>query len=349
MAGIRVLGRAVAVLAALSGAWIAGSGIAGSGTVAVAGAGVAGVAGAGVGSGVWRPPERADWMWEIGQPLVTTNSWLMGTGVTAYNGDQPPRDNPVVYDIDAIVNSASTVAALHRRGDHVICYIEVGAAGNYYTAAQEGIRRSYYAQLKAAGDLGRWLPGYPERFININAPSAVAIIESMIYKQCAQKGFDAVETDLDETFGNNDGPTGFTITRADEERYLAPGTTPPTSTACCSASTWTAGGRPAAENRGRPGRGTPPWVRPWVRLRARLRARPHRAGAAPVSVSRSARAVTASSSVARWCSEPPNVIRATPVAASSASDGPPGRDMALTGPPMSATSPGSTASGARIG
>lgn len=201
MAGMRALGRAVAVLAALSSAGIAGSG-------AVAG-------------GVWQPQEHADWMWELGQPLVTTNSWLMGTGVTAYNGDQPPRDNPVVYDIDAIVNPASTVAALHRRGDHVICYIEVGAAGNYYTAAQEGIRRTYYAQLKAAGDLGRWLPGYPERFVNINAASAVAIIESMIYRQCAQKGFDAVETDLDETFGVNEGPTGFTITRSDEERYLA--------------------------------------------------------------------------------------------------------------------------------
>jgi hypothetical protein len=59
--------------------------------------------------------------------------------------------------------------------------------------------------------------------------------------------------------------------------------------------------------------------------------------------------VAASSSVARWCSELPKVIRATPAAASSASDGPPGWHMALTGPPMSATSPGSTASGARIG
>src|SRR5689334_18997285 len=89
---------------------------------------------------VWQPPERADWMWELGQPLVTTNPRMMGTGVTAYNGDAPPGDNPVVYDIDAIQNPASTVAALHKRGDHVICYIEVGTAGNYYTAAQEGIR-----------------------------------------------------------------------------------------------------------------------------------------------------------------------------------------------------------------
>jgi hypothetical protein len=171
-------------------------------------------------SAVWQPPEDADWQWEIGTPLVTSDPALMGTGVTAYNGDTPPGDNPVIYDIDAIENPASTVTALHQLGDHVICYIEVGTAGNYYTAAQEGIPTTYYAQLKAAGDLGKKLSGYPEYFININARSAVSIIESMIDQQCAAKGFDAVETDLDETFGNNEGDTGFTITKADEESYL---------------------------------------------------------------------------------------------------------------------------------
>jgi hypothetical protein len=172
------------------------------------------------GGSVWQPPQDADWMWELGSPLNTSNARLMGTGVTAYDGDTPPGDNPVIYDIDAIINPASTVSALHQMGDHVICYIEVGTAGNYYTAAQEGVATTYYAQLKAAGDLGKKLSGYPEYFININAPSAVSIIKSMISKQCAQKGFDAVETDLDETFGGNEGSTGFTITKADEERYL---------------------------------------------------------------------------------------------------------------------------------
>jgi hypothetical protein len=38
-----------------------------------------------------------------------------------------------------------------------------------------------------------------------------------------------------------------------------------------------------------------------------------------------ARATAVSSSVARWCSELPKVILATPVAVRSASDGPPGR------------------------
>jgi hypothetical protein len=144
----------------------------------------------------------------------------MGTGVTAYNGDTALADNPVIYDIDAIENPASTVAALHALGDHVVCYVEVGTAGNYYTAAQEGVATTYYAQLSASHDLGSKLSGYSENFININASSAVSIIESMINQQCAQKGFDAVETDLDETFGNNEGSTGFTITQANEETFL---------------------------------------------------------------------------------------------------------------------------------
>ena len=43
----------------------------------------------------------------------------------------------LIYDIDGIINSAPTVAALHDLGKHVVCYVEVGAAGNYYSAADE--------------------------------------------------------------------------------------------------------------------------------------------------------------------------------------------------------------------
>ncbi len=173
-----------------------------------------------INAGIWQPPADADWQWEIGTPMVTSNASLMGTGVTAYNGDTAPADNPTIYDIDAIENPASTVASLRALGDHVVCYIEVGTAGNYYSASEEGIPTTYYAQLAAQGDLGSKLSGYPENFININAPSAVSIVESMIEQQCADKGFNAVETDLDETFGNNEGTTGFTITQANEEAYL---------------------------------------------------------------------------------------------------------------------------------
>ncbi len=170
--------------------------------------------------GTWWKPGSGDlpWQWELDHALRLTNTTDMGTNNTLPSGAPAPA--PVVYDIDGIDNSASTVAALHAMGDHVICYIEVGSAGNYYSAAGEGLATTYYAQYQAAGDLGDKLSGYPEYFLNINAPSALAITEAMISQQCAAKGFDAVETDIDETFDDNEGPTGFTITEPEEEAYM---------------------------------------------------------------------------------------------------------------------------------
>ncbi len=142
----------------------------------------------------------------------------MGTGATLPDGQ--PAPNPVVYDIDGVENPKSTVTALHTLGDHVICYIEVGAVGNYDTAADEGIATSYFDQLQAAGVLGNKVNGYPEYFLNITSAATVSIIESMIDQQCAAKGFDAVETDLDETYTGGEGSTGFTVTKSAEEQYM---------------------------------------------------------------------------------------------------------------------------------
>jgi len=144
----------------------------------------------------------------------------MGTGLTAWNGNTAPATNPSIYDIDGIDNPASTVTALHAMGKHAICYIEVGTAGNYYSAADEGIPTTYYAQFQAAGVLGNKLSGYPEKFLNITSNTTVSIMESMIKQQCINKGFDAVETDLDETYSGSDGSTGFIISQAAEQSYL---------------------------------------------------------------------------------------------------------------------------------
>ena len=56
--------------------------------------------------------------------------------------------------------------------------------------------------------------------MNINSPATVKIMESMIAQQCAAKGFDAVETDLDETYSGSDGATGFALTQANEVTYM---------------------------------------------------------------------------------------------------------------------------------
>ena len=164
----------------------------------------------------WVPPVRSQpWQWELDHPLNLSRPGDMGTDDTLPNGK--PAPSPVIYDIDGIINPTSTVAALHARGKHVVCYIEVGAAGNYYTAAEEHTATTYYRQFQTAGLLGTKVPGYPERYLDITSTRAVSIVESMIDHQCAAKRFDAVETDIDDEYTDS---TGFGLTRADEERYM---------------------------------------------------------------------------------------------------------------------------------
>jgi hypothetical protein len=197
------------------------------------GAGIVGIviAGIAVAMGVNSAPSRpavrwwsiptgpVSWQWVLNHPFELSNPSDMGTNAILPDGR--PAPTPTVYDIDGIINPASTVAALHARGDHVICYVEVGSAGNYYSAQQEGLTTSYFDQFLAAGVLGDVLPGYPqESFLNIVSPVTVRIVESMIRQQCAAKKFDAVETDLDETYTGYDGPIGFPVTKADERKFM---------------------------------------------------------------------------------------------------------------------------------
>jgi len=157
----------------------------------------------------WVPPLGSQpWQWELSNPLNLKSAKEMGTKDKLPDGALAP---------DAIINPASTVAALHAMGKHVVCYIEVGAAGNYYSAADEGIPTTYYDQFAAAGVLGAKVSGWPERYLNIEAPATLAIVESMISQQCAAKGFDAVETDIDEEYAS---PSGFGLTEADEIQYM---------------------------------------------------------------------------------------------------------------------------------
>lgn len=174
----------------------------------------------GAGSSSWWHPTNTgpnngpEFQWELGHTLSTGSATDMGTNALNSSGAQAP--NPTVYDIDGIENTAVTVAALHKLGAKVICYIEIGSAGNYYSAAHEGIPTTYYAQLQAAGDMGTKMAGYPEHYLNINAKSTVSIIEAMIRQQCAAKGFDAVEPDIDDSYTDK---TGFQINEAQNEAY----------------------------------------------------------------------------------------------------------------------------------
>jgi hypothetical protein len=160
------------------------------------------------------PNNGPEFQWELDHALNLKSRSDMGIGDVNALGQTSPR--PTVYDIDGINNPASTIAALHKLGAKAVCYIEIGAAGNYYSAAQEHLKTTYYAQLKAAGDLGKSVPDYPERYLNIKAASTVTIIKAMIRQQCAAKGFDAVEPDIDDSFSDN---TGFGITETQNITY----------------------------------------------------------------------------------------------------------------------------------
>ncbi len=164
----------------------------------------------------WTPPlGNQPWQWELSHPLRTTNARDMGTSDKLPNGQLAPA--PSIYDIDGIINPASTVTALHALGKHVVCYVEVGAVGNYYSPAEEGIPETYFSLLRNAGELGAKVPGYPEYYLNIQSPATVFIIAEMIKQQCAAKGFDAVETDIDEEYGDT---SGFPLTQSIEESYM---------------------------------------------------------------------------------------------------------------------------------
>jgi hypothetical protein len=160
------------------------------------------------------PNDGPEFQWELDHPLNVHLASDTGSGAVNSRGKRSATTT--VYDIDGISNPASTVTALHKLKDRVICYIEVGAAGDYYTAGTEHLKASYYQQLKQAHDLGATVPEYPERYLNVNAPSTLAIIKAMIRQQCAAKGFDAVEPDIDDSYTD---ATGFRITEADEIRY----------------------------------------------------------------------------------------------------------------------------------
>jgi hypothetical protein len=170
-----------------------------------------------VAAATWWTPALGNqpWQWELSHPLRLTSAKDMGTHDKLPNGKVAPA--PVIYDIDGIINPASTVVALHAMGKHVVCYIEVGAAGNYYSAVDEGISTTYYDQLRTAGEFGKKVPGYPEYYLDIRSSTTVSIIESMISQQCAAKGFDAVETDIDEEYVDN---SGFPLTKVVEETYM---------------------------------------------------------------------------------------------------------------------------------
>ena len=120
------------------------------------------------GASTWWAPALGSqpWQWELSHPLKLTNGRDMGTDDRLPNGKHAPA--PVIYDIDGIINPRSTVSALHARGKHVVCYVEVGAAGNYYSAGRGGRVHDLLPAASRRRRVRGKVPGYPEYYLNIH-------------------------------------------------------------------------------------------------------------------------------------------------------------------------------------
>lgn len=148
----------------------------------------------------WVPPASVSWHWLLDHPLDLSSASDMGTGRRDSGGGLAA--DPLVYDVDGFTNPAITVERLHAAGKRVVCYIETGGWENYRPDA---------GQFPSTV-LGRTISGYPdERYLDIRSPIVVGLIKARV-KMCADKGFDAVEPDIDDSYAEN---TGFPITLAD--------------------------------------------------------------------------------------------------------------------------------------
>jgi hypothetical protein len=134
----------------------------------------------------WRPPAHLTWYWQL-QGRVRV-------------------ENVAASDIDGFDNGAAEVARLHARGQHVICYVDVGSWERWRPDAA----RFPHAAL---GRPNGW-PG--ERWLDVRRLAALEPIMSARFAMCARKGFDAVEPDNMDGFEN---PTGFRITGAQQLAY----------------------------------------------------------------------------------------------------------------------------------
>ena len=137
--------------------------------------------------------------------------WIPAAGSTyaiQYGGSHLDTSVPAaIYDVDGFDTPASTVAALHKAGRHVVCYIDVGTWENWRPDAKQ-----FPSTVLGEPDAG-W-PG--ERWLDVRQLSALEPIMTARFRMCKNKGFDAVNSDNIDGWEND---TGFPIKPADSLTY----------------------------------------------------------------------------------------------------------------------------------
>jgi hypothetical protein len=137
---------------------------------------------------IWKPAAGMSWQWQLTGTIDQTVAAQM-------------------FDVDLFDTSASTVAALHALGHHVVCYVNAGAYENWRPDA---------AQFPSATK-GKGLDGWPgEQWLDVRQWQALRPVIEARMDLCRSKGFDAIELDNVDGYSND---TGFPLTAADQLTY----------------------------------------------------------------------------------------------------------------------------------
>jgi hypothetical protein len=135
----------------------------------------------------WMPPKQLTWYWQL-------------------TGRINMSESAAAYDVDGFETTAGSVAALHARGKHVICYIDAGTWERWRPDARSFPR-------SVLGRPNGW-PG--ERWLDVSRLSTLEPIMRVRFEMCARKHFDGIEPDNIDGFENH---TGFSLTARDQLRY----------------------------------------------------------------------------------------------------------------------------------
>jgi hypothetical protein len=136
----------------------------------------------------WIPAPRTTWQWQLTTPVDLSVDARM-------------------FDIDLFDTPASVVRRLHRRGRHVVCYLDAGTL-----EPGRPDRGAYPAAV-----IGRELPDWPgEHWLDIRRLDVLGPILERRLDLCRSKGFDGVEPDNVDAYAND---SGFPLTGRDQLRF----------------------------------------------------------------------------------------------------------------------------------
>ncbi len=156
----------------------------------------------------WKPQVGARWQYQLEPSVDTSISVVPWHAVSQV---QPQVFDIDLYAADGVTPAAVTVAAIHARGAHAVCYVDAGTWESWRPDA-----RSYPTVLLGSQN------GWPkERWVDIRRLDVLTPIIDARVAKCRGANFDAVEFDnVDGAFNES----GFHISPAQQltfDRALA--------------------------------------------------------------------------------------------------------------------------------